>query len=89
MKIVLQQYVEMEKGGECDLLQKEVNSDLIPIAGCFIKDLLWDNGNKIEEVLLSFEDNCYYVTMKRIELSDEARMTINEYKDMAKTHGWK
>ncbi|GAA0863590.1 hypothetical protein [Paraclostridium tenue] len=89
MKIILNQPVIGNKKGEWLLLQKEFNSDLIPMEGYLVEDALWDKEKKIEEVLLSFNDNCYYVTMEAIKFTDSATMTIAEYKDMAKLHGWK
>lgn len=84
MEILLSQFVE-RKQGEWSYLHKKVNSDLTPIVGHFIEDVLWEEGsNEIVKVELDLKNNSYFITMKPLK----TQMPIKEYVDMAKYHGW-
>lgn len=89
MKIILSQFVKGNEPGKWATLHKKVESNLIPVVGHFIEDSLWKEANEIVEVALNFEENYYFVTMKTVEFEKDARITIEEYVEMANLHGWK
>lgn len=68
------------------VFRKEFESDIIPTAGAQIEDPVWHDPKAIQQLVLSYVDNCYYVNFGLEDLPKEDHYEM--YQKMYKSHGW-
>lgn len=69
------------------VMRKELETEIIPIAGMDFEDSAWEKPVSIDRVTCDFEENSYYITVPTIELATEDE--CKKQQDMMRLHGWK
>jgi hypothetical protein len=89
MKIILSQYVEVEKDSFPHHIDKNIESSIIPNIGMSIVDSVWKDpyDYKVIEVLINYAEDYCYVTLEKYSgiIKDNFK---NDFANMVKLHGW-
>jgi hypothetical protein len=78
----------VEYKGNIGRFEKEIESDILPSLGMKIRDPAFDaQSREIKEILISYEENCCYVTVNPQRIDKEEHLKM--YKTMYEPNGWK
>ncbi len=85
MKIIIDQEIMTNEHG-LGTFRKQYNSELIPVPGMFICDLVWKDGEEeIKHVSLNPMEKYYFITVKPYIIKKE---NFAQTKKMFESHGW-